>query len=222
MDYNFVRGKPFVKLCAEAARRMDEAEKCWKGQDALAVIENWQNDRSLSTHDVYKSIKVLGETMTSEEIMSHISVRERLWVDMIEHDYTEIAAAGILGNISWESGGYNVGELQGSLTEPKEGYGMGLCQWSLASRQQGLYAMAEEMGLSWDTYEVQIAFIFKEIDYDKDYKKARFEILNDATSVEEATRMFMDGYEKPRKDAEHFNERKEEAEKVYADYAVGR
>ena len=78
------------------------------------------------------------------------------------------------------------------------------------------------MGLTWDTYEVQVAYIFEEIDNDNYYRDVRFEILNEATSVEEATRMFMDGYEKPRKDAEHFNERKEEAEKVYADYAVGR
>lgn len=155
--------------------------------------------------------------MTSEEIMSHISVRERLWVDMIEHGYTEIAAAGILGNIYWESRGYHVDQH-----EIGGGGGIRLCQWIYSSRQQGLYAMAEEMGVSWDTYEVQIAFIFKEIDYDKDYKNARFEILNNATSVEEATRMFMDRYENPDDEESHFNERKEEAEKVYADYAVGR
>lgn len=219
MDYNFVRGKPFVKLCAEVARRMDEAEKCWKEQDALAVIENWQNDRSLSTHDVYKSIKKLGETMTSEEIMSHISVRERLWVDMIEYGYTEIAAAGILGNIYVESKGYNVGRLQDGLTEPTEGLGMGLCQWSYPTRQQELYTTADEMGLPWDTYEVQVAFIFKEIEEYDDFENVRPDALKEVISIEDATTIFMEEYERPSE--EHLDRRKEEAKKVYADYATG-
>ncbi|MBD5480405.1 MAG: DUF4280 domain-containing protein [Lachnospiraceae bacterium] len=188
-------------------------------EGALIIIRDWQKDRSLPAHNVYESIKILEETMTEEEIMSYISVKERLWVDMIEHGYSEMAAAGILGNICVESAGYNVGKLQGSLTEPKSGLGMGLCQWSFAARQQGLYDMASSMGLSWDTYEVQIAFIFSEIDNDNSFKDVRPEALNAIQSLEEITRIFMEVYERP--SVEHFDWRKEEAENVYAEYAGG-
>ena len=224
LDYGNPKHRRLIKLAAETAKNMTETERCMeeeeKKKEALAVIKSWQNDRSLSTHDVYESIKILGETMTSEEIMSHISVRERLWVDMIEYGYTEVAAAGNLGNIYVESAGYVVGRLQGNLTELTKGLGMGLCQWSWPSRQQELYAMADEMGLTWDTYEVQVAFIFKEIETYDAFEKARPEKLNKAMSVEQATGIFMEEYENPGED--HFDWRKEEAEKVYADYATGR
>lgn len=180
---------------------------------ALVVIENWQNDHSLSTHDVYESIKILEDTMTSGEILSHISVRERLWIDMIEHGYSEIAAAGILGNIGWESGGYNVGQLQIG------GSGIGLCQWTGETRQQGLYDMADKMELSWDTYEVQVAYIFEEIDNNDYYKHVRPDELNKATSINEATEIFMKWYEAP--GDPHQEDRETEAERVYADYATG-
>ncbi len=80
--------------------------------------------------------------------------------------------------------------------------------------------MADTMGLTWDTYEVQVAFIFEEIDNNRDYRKARPDALNEATKVKDATRIFMDEYERPGK--KHIDWREEEAEKVYADYATGR
>lgn len=119
-----------------------------------------------------------------------------------------------------ESAGYNVGKLQGSLTEPKSGLGMGLCQWSFPARQQGLYDMASSMGLSWDTYEVQIAFIFSEIDNDNSFKDVRPEALNALQSIEEITRVFMTVYENP--GIEHFDWRKEEAEHVHTEYTGGK
>lgn len=67
---------------------------------------------------------------------------------------------------------------------------------------------------------MQVAYLFEEIEQEYLFRNVRPEKLNETASVEEATRRFTDAFERP--GDPHFDERREAAEKAYADYAAKR
>ncbi len=147
-----------------------------------------------------------------------LSIRDMLWRDLKSMGYGDIAVAAIMGNISWESGGYIIDITQnGGKAETKD-VGIGLCQWTYEPRKQGLFKLADELGATWDTYEVQIRYIEYELLEGYDFRSVRPEIMNQYSDVDIATEYFMLEFENPDKDKLHLEERKEEARKVLKDY----
>lgn len=163
---------------------------------ALTVIEQWKLKNGVSIEMAHNAIAVLEQCMSSEELMTKVTVDERLWIDLRYYGYSEIATAGILGNMAVESEGFQLDCLQGDRTQPETGYGMGLCQWSDSSRQKGLYDMADEMGMEWYHYEPQFAYLIKEIEEFNDFKEVRVGEMNKFTDIANATKIFMNVYEK--------------------------
>jgi LysM repeat protein len=81
--------------------------------------------------------------------------------------YTHEQAAGILANMQAESG-FSSARQEGKpvdfiATEPTEGVGFGLAQWTTAGRQEHLKAFAEEKGKPVNDPEVQLEFFVEEI-----------------------------------------------------------
>lgn len=146
--------------------------------------------------------------MTNEEI---------IWNSLIKLGFTEIATAGILGNIQAESA-LNPKNLQNSY-EAKLGYndntytaavnngtysnfvhdsaGYGLCQWTFWSRKQNLLNYAKKKNKSIGNLEMQIEFLYEEL---KAYKLV--DSLNNAKTVKEASNIILLKFEKPQDQSE--------------------
>lgn len=96
--------------------------------------------------------------------------------------YSDIACAGIMGTVKYESGGYNPGSTYGhthdftsTAGEIAMGHGPGssgstgahgLCQW-LGGRCRNLMGMAQNMGMEW--YEIPVQFAHWATELDNNY-----------------------------------------------------
>ena len=120
----------------------------------------------------------------------------------------DMTIAAICGNIFGESG-YLPEAVEGN------GEGHGICQWSFG-RKLALYAYAKEKDKAWTDINLQLDFLWNEIE--SDYA-ATFEATKAQTSVREATIMWHDGFEKSL--AGCGQNRIDEAERVYAELQKG-
>ena len=153
----------------------------------------------------------------SGQSLVDMTVQDMLWRDLKNMGYSDIAIAAIMGNISWESQ-FIVGNTQNGKPAGEDGVGIGLCQWTFKTRKQGLIQFANEMGLTWDTYEVQIDYIEHEISEGGDFEIVGPEKMNEYNDVDEATEFFMWEYENPNKEDAHLEDRQEAARGVLKDY----
>lgn len=135
---------------------------------------------------------------------------EKVWFAMIDAGYSEYATAGAMGNFMQESGfksnnmqnsyesklgmndeSYTAGVNNGTYTNfVNDGVGYGLAQWTYPSRKENLYRFAKENGVGIDDEDMQINFLFKELQ-ESDCPKWK-----SATSVEDACYYFEKEFEK--------------------------
>jgi len=149
------------------------------------------------------------------------STEEKIWFALKEAGYTEIAIAGVMGNIYGESG------FDPEAIEAANGEGHGLCQWSYGRKLQ-LFKYAESKGVSWTDVNTQIEFLITEIEGTgpasgyataqmgsvyNGYRKSDWE---NATTVEDATTAFCYVFERP--GAPRLDRRIEAANKYYNEY----
>ena len=134
-----------------------------------------------------------------------------------DHGLTEIAAIGVVGNLQVESG------LDPTKKQVK-GPGVGIAQWTKGGRfgrwdktDINLVDYAKERGRDPYDLDLQIDFIAHELNEHRWTKK---DDLMKATTVEESTRIFMEGYEKPNPDKDHYD-RREAASKEFKDRVDG-
>ena len=132
------------------------------------------------------------------------SLTEKTWNAIKSLGYSDIAVAGAMGNIHYESGGFNP-----SAVEAGSGEGLGLCQWSFGRKTQ-LKNYAASLGKSPTDETVQIQFLCAELtpggtsfaDYQlmthNGYSPSQW--IN-ATSVDAATRAFCWTFERPNSSA---------------------
>lgn len=130
-----------------------------------------------------------------------------------------IHAAGIVGNLMWESGGMNPGIVEGgagSGITPNVGFG--IAQWTTPTRQQGLINYAAKSGLPPGDLSVQLNYLWESLNGNipSDNQKASLTALQNTTTVEEATKTFMDEFERPNAALAHLTERIEYARSALA------
>lgn len=89
------------------------------------------------------------------------SVAEKVWNFMIENGYSEVATAGLMGNIHQESGGFNPAIVENGGS----GEGIGLCQWSYGRRTR-LENFARERGKDWSDVDIQLEYLLWELQND--------------------------------------------------------
>lgn len=126
--------------------------------------------------------------------------------NLINHGYTQEAAAGIVGNLIVESGvAMSPKILQGGsyVDDDFRAWdnggktfkgGFGIVQWTAAERVQGLQEYADSRGLPVTSLEAQVGFLLEELE-NPDYKST-LDDLN-GKSVEEATFMVGRWFERP-------------------------
>jgi hypothetical protein len=134
------------------------------------------------------------------------TLQEKVWFALKDLGYSDIVVAGAMGNIDFESGGFDASAVE------KEGTGIGLVQWSF-SRANQLKAYAESKGTSWTDEDTQIEFLVAEISGQGVAAKyathrtagyigdegitATYKDWSNATTIEDSTLYFMRYFESP-------------------------
>lgn len=145
------------------------------------------------------------------------TVQERVWNFLKSKGLTDIAAAGVMGNIQAESG-FNPNNLQNSYNK-KLGItdaeyvqrvdsgkitrsefissahgGFGFCQWTYKTRKAGLYDYAKKLGKSIGDEEMQLGFLWVEL---SGGYKGVLNAINAAKTVKEASDIVITKFERP-------------------------
>ena len=126
---------------------------------------------------------------------------------------SDIAEAGIIGNIGVESGGTFKGTiLQNHIGEVDsyyqrysynlyDGVGAGICQWTYWSRKLYLKDLATRNSSEWYDLGIQLQCLWNEMNgldgASKYFSAAQMSNLNNMTDIATATKYFMDIYERP-------------------------
>ena len=145
------------------------------------------------------------------------TIQERIWNFLKGKGLTDIAAAGVMGNIQAESG-FNPKNLQNSYNKKlgitDEEYvnrvdsgeitreqfkssahgGFGLCQWTYHTRKAGLYDYAKKQNASIGNEEMQLGFLW--IELSGGYKGV-LNAINAAKTVKEASDIIITKFERP-------------------------
>lgn len=110
-------------------------------------------------------------------------------------DLPDEALAGMVGNIYVESAGFksNATEDVNSGKDPYGAGGYGLIQWT-AERRVKLFEYAEKKGEDVDDFTFQVKYIMKEL---KDSYPEVYDQLKKVKTVDDATIVFMQSYERP-------------------------
>ena len=120
---------------------------------------------------------------------------EKLMGDAIQHlmtkGWSQVAAAGIVGNLAGESSLNTRARAKGDGTDGSDS--IGVAQWN-SDRAQRLLGFAQLQGKSWDDFFVQLDFIDHEL---KTTHKSAGEALKKAQSASGASYDFMRLFEKP-------------------------
>lgn len=153
---------------------------------------------------------------------------EKIWNFLIDKFNNPYGVAALMGNLYVESK-LKSNDLQGSferkfnLTDEeytkavddgsyqsfvRDGAGYGLVQWTYWSRKEGLYNYAKETNASIGDLEMQLNYIWKEI---QSYKTV-FNAIKTATSIRSVSDIICERYEKPANQTE-------KGKQTRADYA---
>ena len=127
------------------------------------------------------------------------TIAEKTWNFLIGQGFSEIAVAGLMGNIHQESGGFNPAIVENGGS----GEGIGLIQWSFGRRDQ-LENYAASLGKHWSDVDVQLDFLLMELTPGgSQYANFQFipssayEQWKNASTAEEAARIFSEAFERP-------------------------
>ena len=126
-------------------------------------------------------------TLGTSTTLKGNSVAEQIWNYLKSKGYSDIAAAGIMGNIAQECS-YDPSKVE---DKPKNNNpGLGICQWTYHTRKQKFQQMVPD----WKTnLPGQLDFMWMEIT--TGYQKCKPETMNNCTSLEEAVTLFHNVYE---------------------------
>lgn len=111
------------------------------------------------------------------------SIEEKIWFALRNAGISEVAAAGVIGNLYAESGLIlnnleNTGNSRLGMSDEEytnkvnsgaytnfvnDGYGYGLAQWTYRTRKEGIYNYAKSKGVGVDDEQAQIEFLITEI-----------------------------------------------------------
>lgn len=144
--------------------------------------------------------ETITETIHAEEKQQQ-NTHVLIWGALIQAGYSEQATAGILANIEAESLS-NPSYIQGGRSWEqfiKGATGIGIGQWTSATKQDEFFAFAEEQGVEWTDLGMQIDFLIQDLE-NEDWVDSRykdFEEFKTTDDLDKATKMVMQGYCKP-------------------------
>ena len=128
---------------------------------------------------------------------------------MTKGKFSPIVSAAIAGNLYHESTGIDPTNDKGD-----NGSAFGIAQWRL-DRQDNLRAFAKEQNKPVTDLTVQLDFLIKELN---DYPIYGLRQLKSAKNLKDATQIFMNKFERPSSEYEHFGDRLKYATSIYSKY----
>ena len=145
--------------------------------------------------------------------------KETIWQFLKHKGFSDIAAAAIMGNMEAESNCVS-NRLQGDFTKGFKrsadytaqvdagpisrqefihngpgGGGYGLCQWTYPARKEGLYDLAQELGVSIGDEFLQVEWLTREL-WQDEYKAVR-ETLASSVSIRECSDVIVKQFLRP-------------------------
>lgn len=135
------------------------------------------------------------------------TIVEKVWYSLRALGYSEYAVAGVMGNISAESGfrannsedgegnlnkiGYTDEEYTEMIDNNEytidqfitDGVGYGLCQWTNSGRKEGLYLFAKDRGVSISDEDMQLEYLIGELTHSGGANGKAAYCLNEDDSV---------------------------------------
>lgn len=146
------------------------------------------------------------------------NIEQECWNFLISKGVSEAGAAAIMGNIAQESGFDPTAVNSIGAT--------GLCQW-LGGRRDALLSYATSVGRNYTDAGVQMEFLWMEFDPSvqktngaaQQVDSSVFNSIVNATSIEEATRLFMQKFERPGSSEGMLNKRINFATQYYQAFA---
>lgn len=219
-----------VRLLVDICQRNGIKQLLWRGDKHLIgqvdkqnmTVHRWfaakacPGDYLYNLHpkiasDVNNILNNSNSKIQNESILSK-ETDEIIWNSLKRAGFTDVAAAGIMGNLYDEShlcsnnlqNSFNkkfnmTDEMythvvnNGSYSEiqfVKDGAGYGIAQWTYWTRKQGLYEYTIKHGFKIDDLSKQIEYLIIEI-------SGLMSILNGADSIRNATYIVLTQYEKP-------------------------
>ena len=167
------------------------------------------------------------KSTTPKSMPNKEQIARKIWKYFTSKGWSDEGVAGLLGNIEKESYVQCV-MVEGDLHDPKfkksiayteaadsaeteaemkehfirDGRGYGLCQWTYYTRKRGLLNYARSLGKSVGDPDVQISFLFEELEGGKNAihilnKKGMLKKVKNATSVKAATDIILLYFEAP-------------------------
>lgn len=142
---------------------------------------------------------------SSNSINTNIGDRPKQAVQFfVDNGYTLNQAKGIVGNLMHESGDPTLNNISNI---GDKGTSFGMAQWHDTSKGVGRWTnlknYAKELGKSENDFETQLKFILKELKDNQSWDKG----LKATTTVEGATKWFMEKFENPAKSSAAFSNR---------------
>ena len=110
---------------------------------------------------------IYGQTMfDSVAAVYGNSIQEKVWFGLIDLGYSEIAVAGAMGNVHYESGSFDPTRVEGGYDDSTGG--IGICQWTNdkrgpTGRNSELKAYAASKGVDWKDENTQVEFLIGEL-----------------------------------------------------------
>ena len=144
-------------------------------------------------------------TFGYSSINPNIGERPRQAVQFfVDNGYTVNQAKGIVGNLMHESGDPT---LMNITNKGDKGTSFGMAQWHDTSKGKGRWTnlknFARELGKSEDDFETQLKFVLKELKDNQSWDRG----LRATTTIEGATKWFMNNFERPAQAAAAFQNR---------------
>lgn len=183
----------------------------YRDNDVLYYQKGCLKDRQIKSNDA---------APTGDTQLRGANNEEKVWNYLKDQGYSDEQAAGIMGNLAWESGDKTFEKATNS-EELSGGGGYGLAQWTGARRTE-INEAAKKQGVSVTDLKFQLDYLNYEINTRTEKGSSTVteaEGLKKLQSVDDATKYFMDNFERP--GVPHLDKRMQLANEYLEKYGGG-
>lgn len=241
-----------INLLVDICERNGIKELLWKGDKNLIgqvdkqnmTVHRWFKNKACPGDYLYSLHPKIARDVNTQlkkvsKIQNEIELVEdkptKLWNSFKSAGFTDIAIAGIMGNLYDEShflsnNLQNFFERKFNMNDEtytaiinagtysredfsRDGAGYGLAQWTYWSRKQGLYDFTIGSGFKIDDFNRQIELVIKEITSNK----SLFNKLQSSKTVREASNLVLTLYERPADQGKTVQDRRGSYAQLYYD-----
>lgn len=217
------QGKIVASYVLDAKSTLIDARYGDNAEELITKVKVFDTDGK-EVGEVEKKVELLsgggnkqiqnGEVIDTK--LSGSSNKEKTWNFFKKNGFSDAATAGIMGNLMQESST----SINPKLKQ-KGGPGRGIAQWTVGSdRWNNLQSHAQSMGKSWESLDVQLSFMLKEMGSNATYWRktgaGSLDGFKKSTSTDQAVVNFERAYERAGKPM--YNKRKQYAKEVLSTY----